>query len=218
MQRIRIQFTKGEELRFTGHLDLHKIWERTFRRARLPLAYSQGFHPQPKIQLASALPLGFTSTSEWMDAWLDSDLAVDDIGQILSKTLQPGLTLNSIESVPLHATPLQNRAVSTIYRITLPPDVLYSTLEQRIDSMLSKSVLPRERRGKVYDLRPLIESAALNEEPDGLILQLQLSACPGATGRPEEVLEELGIDPLFVDVERTEILFSPEEGSLITHG
>ena len=218
MQRVRIHFTKGEELRFTGHLDLHKIWERTFRRARLPLAYSQGFHPQPKIQLACALPLGFTSTSEWMDAWLDSDLAADEIGQILSKTLQPGLNLISIEPVPLQATPLQNRVVSAIYRLTFPPDVSFDSLEQKKDSMLSKTVLLRERRGKAYDLRPLIERADLKEEPGGLVLLLQLSALPGATGRPEEVLEELGIDPLSVDVERTEILFSPEEESVITHG
>ena len=50
-------------MRFTGHLDLHRAWERTFRRAHLPLAYTQGFHPQPRIQLAGALPLGFTVSS-----------------------------------------------------------------------------------------------------------------------------------------------------------
>jgi radical SAM-linked protein len=44
-------------MRYTGHLDLHRAWERTFRRARLPLAYSQGFHPQPRLNLACALPL-----------------------------------------------------------------------------------------------------------------------------------------------------------------
>ncbi len=61
MQRLRLTFAKTAAMRYTGHLDLHTTWERTLRRARLPLAYSQGFHPQPKIQLASALPLGFTS-------------------------------------------------------------------------------------------------------------------------------------------------------------
>ena len=54
--RIRITFSKQGALRYTGNLDLHKIWERTARRADLALAYSQGFHPQPKMQLAAALP------------------------------------------------------------------------------------------------------------------------------------------------------------------
>ncbi len=59
--RARITFSKQGALRYTGHLDLHRLWERAMRRADLPLSYSQGFHPQPKISLASALPLGFAS-------------------------------------------------------------------------------------------------------------------------------------------------------------
>ena len=62
-------------MRFTGHLDLHRAWERTFRRAGLPLAYSQGFNPHPRLNLASALPLGFTSEGEVIDVWLEQDLA-----------------------------------------------------------------------------------------------------------------------------------------------
>ena len=62
--RIRITFSKQGALRYTGHLDLHNLWERAARRAAIPLAYSQGFHPQPKIQLAAALPLGFSSRAE----------------------------------------------------------------------------------------------------------------------------------------------------------
>src|SRR5258707_4321734 len=65
--RIRITFAKQGALRYTGHLDLHKIWERTARRADLDLIYSQGFHPQPKMQLAAALPLGFSSRCELLD-------------------------------------------------------------------------------------------------------------------------------------------------------
>ena len=69
--RYRITFSKTGTLRYIGHLDLHKIWERTLRRAGLPLAYSQGFHPSPKIQLASALPLGFLGRAEVVDIWLN---------------------------------------------------------------------------------------------------------------------------------------------------
>jgi hypothetical protein len=58
MQRIRIQYAKTEPLRYTGNLDMHRIWERTLRRARLTIAYSQGFHPQPRLNQACPLPLG----------------------------------------------------------------------------------------------------------------------------------------------------------------
>jgi radical SAM-linked protein len=70
--RIQITFSKTGAMRFTGHLDLHRAWERTFRRAALPLAYSQGYNPRPKMNLASALPLGFTSECEVIDVRLES--------------------------------------------------------------------------------------------------------------------------------------------------
>ena len=69
-QRIRISFSKTEAMRFTGHLDLILTWERTFRRADLPLSYSEGFNPRPVINLAAPLPLGFISTAEIGDFWL----------------------------------------------------------------------------------------------------------------------------------------------------
>ncbi len=65
--RVRVIFSKTGALRYIGHLDLNTIWERAARRAGLPLAYTQGFHPQPKMNFASALPLGFSSRCEVMD-------------------------------------------------------------------------------------------------------------------------------------------------------
>ncbi len=209
MQRIRIHFTKGEELQFTGHLDLHKIWERTFRRAHLSLAYSQGFHPQPRIQLACALPLGFTSTAEMADVWLDNDAPLDEIAVILKSTAQPGLKIHSLESIPIYEIPLQNRVTSVIYQLDFLDPVDKNQIEEKINSLLAKDQIQRERRGKTYDLRSLVESAQLLDDADRLHIRLQLAARPGATGRPEEFLEELGIDPFSVDVQRIEIVLAP---------
>ena len=64
MERIRVYYSKTAPMRYTGNLDVHKVWEHTLRRARLPLAYSQGFHPQPRINQACPLPLGMTSRAE----------------------------------------------------------------------------------------------------------------------------------------------------------
>ncbi len=67
MMRLRIDYAKTTAMRYTSNLDVHKSWERTLRRARLPLAYSQGFHPQPRIHQASPLPLGLISQAEVID-------------------------------------------------------------------------------------------------------------------------------------------------------
>ena len=209
VQRIRIHFVKGEELRFTGHLDLHKIWERTFRRAHLPLAYSQGFHPQPRIQLACALPLGFTSTAEMVDVWLDTAASSKDIERILAATVQPGLAIESIESIPLNDTSLQNRVVSVVYRIDFLDPADQSTLQNSINLLLTRESAQRERRGKTYDLRALVEDVSILRLEPNTTIQLRLAARPGATGRPEEFLTEIGIDPYSVDIERIQIILSP---------
>ena len=78
-QRVRICFAKTDAMRFIGNLDLFKAWERACRRAGLPLAYSQGYNPQPKLNLASALPLGFTSQAELIDIWLEQPLPLEAI-------------------------------------------------------------------------------------------------------------------------------------------
>ena len=67
MQRLRIRFSRGEELKFISHLDIVRLWERALRRARVQLAYSEGFSPHPKISVAAPLSVGTTSDAELMD-------------------------------------------------------------------------------------------------------------------------------------------------------
>lgn len=208
-QRIRLTYQKGEELRYTGNLDMHKVWERTFRRAALPLAYSQGFHPQPRLNQACPLPLGFTSTCEMLDFWLEGELALEEFRQRLEAAVQPGITISEMRQVALNLKPLQTRVVSSVYSIELTDEYLYSDNRQKLDQLLEKEVCLRERRGKPYDLRPLIESIKLIDQPRPT-LEMTLKTMPGATGRPEEVLEELGIPPNEVDVVRTALLLTEE--------
>ena len=100
MIRVRLTYKKEASLKYTGHLDLHKVWERTFRRAQLPLAYSQGFHPQPRIQQACPLPLGFISQCEVIDFWLKEDLLIDEVRAALIPALQPGIEVMNAEMNP----------------------------------------------------------------------------------------------------------------------
>ena len=97
--RIRITFAKQGPLRYIGHLDLHKLWERAARRTELPLAYSQGFHPQPKMNMAAALPLGFSSRCEVIDMKLEHDISLDDLPTRLNQTLPSGLRVIQVEQV-----------------------------------------------------------------------------------------------------------------------
>jgi radical SAM-linked protein len=208
--RIRITFAKTDSMRFTSHLDLHRTWERTFRRARLPLAYSQGFNPHPRLNLASALPLGFTGSQEIIDAWLDQALPIADIQQALEPAAPPGLLIQRIETINERAPALQTVLEASDYTLTLNerlPD-----LDEHLDALLQAESLPRQRRGKDYDLRPLIlELQRLPDCEDGCQrIHARLMAKEGATGRPEEVLDALGTDPLSARINRDRLVIADD--------
>lgn len=203
--RVRLTFSKTGALRYVGHLDLHKIWERSARRAGVTLAYSQGFHPQPKIQIASALPLGIASRCEVIDMWVEGDCDPQTLPAILQPSVPPGLQIHSAYEVDLRAPALQTQTVSAEYRATLLEETPSDGLPQRLEQLLATTTLPRERRGKTYDLRPLIEEVTI--ESDGKNIFMRLAAREGATGRPEAVLEELGLVPEDALIERTRLIF-----------
>jgi radical SAM-linked protein len=189
--RYRLTFGKGRELRFTGHLDLHHAWERTFRRAMLSLAYSEGFSPRPKINIGAALPLGCTSEADLVDVELDQEMETVQLIEALGAAAPPGLTISEIAKVPDGSPKLQKLIESSEYLIPIPSEDT-KALEPLIEAMLSSEKLPRVRRGKEYDLRPLIEELSLAEPSE---LRLRLAARSGATGRPDEVLRALELDP-----------------------
>ena len=201
--RIRITFQKLGALRYTGHLDLHKLWERAARRAELPLAYSQGFHPQPKMNIAAALPLGFSSRCEVLDMRLEHDIQLDGLVEELQGTLPTGIQVTSVESVDERAPTLQTQVVSAEYEVSLAEAGFGSEVKRKIESVLESESIVRTRREKEYDLRPLIEALDLM---DGKIL-MKLAAREGATGRPEEVLDMLGIAFEDTRIERTRLIF-----------
>ncbi len=191
--RIRTYFSKTEALRYIGHLDLFRAWERTFRRSGLPLAYSQGFHPGPRLNLACALPLGVTSDGEILDAWLEMDWPLTDIRNAMGAALPPGLTIQSINEVDAKLPSLQTQVVSAVYVITFLDEI--QDLAGRAERILSAKELIRRRRDRLYDLRPLLEGVTIIQ-PDELgksRIRTQLAAREDATGRPDELLDELGI-------------------------
>ncbi|HAV78912.1 MAG TPA: hypothetical protein DCX53_16295 [Anaerolineae bacterium] len=207
--RIRITFSKQGALRYTGHLDLHKLWERAARRAELPLAYSQGFHPQPKMNIAAALPLGFSSRCEVLDMRLEQDIQLDGLAVKLNDTMPEGIRVTQIEQVDERAPALQTQVASAEYEVTLKEAGLGSDLKRKIDSIMESESIIRTRRNKEYDLRPLVETLTLIPSPDGKKekIFMKLTAKEGATGRPEEVLDVLGIAFEETRIERVRLNF-----------
>jgi radical SAM-linked protein len=205
--RFRIIFSKTDAMRFTSHLDLYRTWERTFRRAGLSLLFSQGFNPRPRIQLAAALPLGYTSVCEVIDVWLTNDRPLHEIEEKLIRTLPPGLSISDIYLVDPDGPALQRALKLAVYEVEILEHVY--DIQSKIDKILNEPQLLRTRRGKEYDLRPLIVS--INELPVDdnrhKRIQMVLSAQEGKTGRPEEILAILGISFERTRIQRERLVF-----------
>ncbi len=211
-KRLRIKFAKENALRYIGHLDLHHIWQRSIRRAGLPLIYSQGFHPQPKIQIASALPLGFSSRAEFVDIWISPEAEYSVEG--LQKNLPEGIKVSSIEEVDLRAPALQTQGDYAEYEVTILDEIPADELDLKLASLMDAESLPREKkkkkRGKVrtFDLRTLIlDLHRLPLDGENERIYMRFTAREGATGRPDMILKEMEIPIEAARVERTALVF-----------
>jgi radical SAM-linked protein len=207
--RLRIIFTKLGVLKYISHLDLVRLWERALRRARIPLAYSRGFNPRPKITFASALPLGFTSRGEVMDLLLERRLSPHHVVQRVKEQLPPGVEIVSVEEVYPALPSLQSQVRFAEYRAVVASDGSRAEMEARLEWLLKAQRLPRQRRGKAYDLRPLIDGLWVESEAlGGPVIGLRLRAGEGGTGRPDEVLDELSLAQKVVSIERERLIFA----------
>jgi radical SAM-linked protein len=208
MKRYRVLYSKTEPLRYTGMLDIQHIWERLFRRAYLDLAYSQGFHPQPRIQQASPLPLGFLSSYEVLDFWLEGESDSLSIFKSISVTAQPGLEIQYLEEVDPPSPPLQTLLEFSTYVVTDLIGIDPNLMEEKIALIMKERSIIRERRNKTYDLRPLINEIKFNDPFNNLIrMEFKLSAREAATGRPDELIAALGYHPLNFRYQRTYLKF-----------
>lgn len=207
--RYRITFKKNNEAIYTSAIDVHQIWERALRRAHLAVKYSEGFHPQPKIQVAVPLPLGFKGANEIIDVWFLTDYASKDVLNRLSNALPDGFEVSSIEEIPDSQKALTGRVESAIYSVKIRDHHLTKpTLEKKIEELLEKETIICQRNKKRYDLRPLIYSLKVDEGEDIFLnLMMNLKATSGASGRPDEILKELGINPAVCEIERLQLFF-----------
>jgi radical SAM-linked protein len=211
-QRLRIEFAVGEGLKYISHLDLARTWERAFRRAALPMAYSQGFNPRPRFQIAAALPVGVSGRAEILDVWLDETLEPEEVRRQLAPCLPAGLTVTGVAAVDLRAPSLQSQMRAADYRATVRGPEPAEAIRARVQALLAAPALLRQRHHKgrlrTYDLRPLVQSIQVDDHGEReQILEMRLQASPQGAGRPDEVLEALGLSLMPHRMERTKLHF-----------
>ncbi len=186
--RVRVRFSKQGDLRFIGHRDLMRCMERVFRRAKLALSFSQGFHPKPRMTFPLALAVGIEGIDEVMEVELAEDYTADDLQQRLTPHAPPGLGIRTIEILPEGGS--KARVHSASYEAPIP-SACQGPLMQRIERLLAASTWPIERaHGRApIDLRPLLLELAFR---DG-VLAMRLRVDQRGSVGPRDVLTALGM-------------------------
>ena len=118
--RVRIRYRKLDDLRWLGHQDLVRVWERLLRRADVRPAHSEGFHKRPKMNFPSALAVGIGSLDEVLELELENDCDLDELSSRIDAHAPPGLTVGSIERMPPPAR--FSQPAGAVYEIRLPED------------------------------------------------------------------------------------------------
>jgi radical SAM-linked protein len=228
VQRLRVRYAKRGRLRFTSHRDFSRAFERAVFRARVPMAYSSGFNPHPRISYAGAAPTGSASEAEYLELALADVVVPADVHAMLDEALPPGLDV--IEVVESPGGSLSDLLEASRWRIDLSvdPDVAEAAVgrflaadEALVERMTKKGMRSFDARGAVVALRLLPA-----EEGDPARTSLDVVLRHGTPAvRPDDVLRglaavgglEAGEAPLMTRLAQGPLLDSGEVGDPLAH-
>ncbi len=231
MYKIRARFTKVDLMKFISHLDLMRMMERTLRRSKIPLGFTQGFNPHPKISFATALAIGVSSEGEYMDIEVTEKIDLDDFKATLNKNFPSGIKIIQCKYIELSTQALMATVDFSTYivKCNLLKEYDYSIIEESINKFFDEKEIfitkNAKKRNKVIkkevDIKPLIRSIEISQISDGeLILKLNISTGSKGNLKPELLMEKF-IDLMNLDIDKETIrihrldLFISESGNLV---
>lgn len=200
MQRIRLRYTKRGRLRFTSHRDFQRAFERALRRSEVPMAYSAGFTPHPKVSYANAAPTGTGSEAEFLEIALTEARDPDVLRELLNDSLPDGLDI--IDAVEARTSGLADRLTASIWEMRLD-GVSFEEAEKAVAAFNGAEAVEVQRRTKngmrSFDARSaVVDLQVLEHQPDRpgvkacAILRLVVRHVTPAV-RPDDVLSGLRV-------------------------
>jgi radical SAM-linked protein len=210
-QNIRVRFSKRGDIRFISHHDLMRLFERSLRRADLPVAMSEGHNPRPRVSFPMALSVGLTGLSEVADVGLSEWVRPAQFQARLTAELPEGIGVVSVEITQPHPS---HQPTELAYRVPLLPG--HSLTDRSVQEFLARlSVIVRRSREdevKEVEIRQFVKALRC----DGSSVQMLLRCTESGTARPEEVMEALGCrdgtDYVKSRIERTHVDLSSRAG------
>ena len=214
--RLRVRFAKTGEMALLSHLDLVRMLERALRRSQLPVSFTGGFHPLPRLQLALALPLGAEADSDWLDLSFTEVVQPEQLMDRLAPLLPEGFSLLEAHGVPVKSPALSQMLQSAHWRLCLQPsgaDPLPAErrCQEALGELLGAEALPleeldRQGRRRRRDLRPLLLDLHWHHwSPQRLELGLEtLVQANGRSLKPDQ-LRQLLSQRLGCELQQTQL-------------
>lgn len=193
--KLRLRFKKEGLARFISHLDLMRTFERAFRRAELPIAFSQGFNPRPKMTFASALSVGISSSSEYLDVEFSEDVSASDVALKLNPALPEGIKVTDVKMADEAISLSMLNGAKYVVRLALN-EVDLEELKKSTKGLLEQKEIIIEKRTKsgkkLVNIAPFIYSLGLSN-CDGSAADIVMSVAIGQQGSvaPTMVINEL---------------------------
>lgn len=226
MVKIQYQFKRSTPLRFLSHLDQQRLFQRAFRRANMPVEYSQGFNPHPRMSFALAMSVGLTSDGEYGEVIVSEDIDVETFISRMNKVLPNGLEIVSAKICGEGVGSLSAALSKSVYRIRIKviPETDLAALAKAIQSYLALPqilIQKRNKKGKYVekDIRPFIESIAVFADPDTdkVNIKMTLIYIEQQCVKPEQILESINnqnsavflIDPT-IEIHREKLLITAD--------
>jgi radical SAM-linked protein len=195
--KLRIRYSRHGRIRFMSHRDTARVMERAFRTQRLPIAYTEGFSPRPKLSFGLALTVAHESEAEYLDLDLVTPVEIDGLAERLTAALPDGLTVDAVVPVEPRSLSLQQAIVCCGWRI----EVIGSPIDDVTDAVAALLAAPerfleRERKGKTttVDVRPAVISLEICGSSDDGVELFAVLANGDLTLRPSELVRLLGLD------------------------
>jgi len=188
--RLRFKYSKLGRIRFLSHLDLMTLFQRAAARAQVPILFSQGFNPHPRIAFGPALSVGMESESEYLDMETDPWVDLLQVTKTLNKTLPEGIRILESLVIPSKTASLSGSIVRYIYEVSVP-NIFSVDLDIRTKTFLSQPSVIVSKNGKQKDIRPGIESIVVTDSTASIRLLVTLVDKNQLKPRVQDVIEQL---------------------------
>ncbi len=224
VQRLKLRIGRTGEARFLSHLEFMNAWQRTLRRARAPMSYSQGFHAHPRMAFATPAPVGEESEGDYMDIVLSQRVEPAELLARIQAQLPQGFFAYEAEEIPMKAPSLMSQVQGLRYAIHAE-GVDAAALATRIDEIMASDDVSIDRKQKMkksprgrnrharpktaaLNIRPMIEELRVRESNGGAAIDFATLTTGDKLAKPKEIIALLGLDPAATRVVKRDTLLA----------